>query len=320
VLAAGVAHVASSEVPGEDEQVRAFIDEMTARHGLGRDELEALFREATFSQPVLDAFARPAEAKPWHEYRKIFLTPARIEGGVEFWRAHGTVLRRAEAHYGVPPEVIVAILGVETLYGRHPGRIRALDALTTLAFRYPRRAAFFRGELEAFLLLVREESLAPRTLTGSYAGALGVPQFIPSSYRAYAVDFDGDGRRDLLGSVDDAVGSVGNYLRRHDWTQGRPVALRVTGVKGDDPRLAARNLKPQHSAAGLRSAGIDGVAAPLPSGEVTLFSLITEADPEYWVGYGNFYAITRYNPSRLYAMAVFQLSRAIREAYDGNTN
>lgn len=318
LLCAPGAAAALPETPAEDAQVQAFIEDMAVRHGLAREALRTLFREAVFSQSVLDAFARPAEAKPWYEYRRIFLSTARIEGGVAFWRAHEPALRRAESAFGVPPEVVVAIIGVETLYGRHQGRVRTLDALTTLAFRYPRRSRFFRGELEAFLLLGREESLAVTSTVGSYAGALGVPQFIPSSYRRYAVDFDGDGRRDLVHSDDDAIGSVANYLRRHDWAVGGPVAFQVSGVRAGDPRLAGSSLKPQHAAAALRGAGIDGVRGGLPPGEVALFSLRTERDPEYWVGYGNFYAITRYNPSKLYAMAVFQLSSAIREAHAGN--
>lgn len=306
---------AVSGMPAEDAQVKAFIEQMVSRHAMSSTELEALFREASFSQEVLDAFSRTAESKPWHEYRKIFLKPNRIEGGAEFWRQNKATLDRAEATYGVPPEVVVSIIGVETLYGRYKGRIRVLDSLTTLAFRYPRRAKFFRGELEALLLLMREESLAVTTLKGSYAGAVGLPQFIPTSYRAYAVDFDNDGRRDLLGNVPDAIGSVANYLSRHRWAAGESVALRVSGVDADDQRLAKRSLMPKLTVETLRNTGVAGLRGALPAGNVTLFALRARPKREYWVGYQNFYAITRYNPSKLYAMAVFQLSQAIRDAY-----
>ena len=313
-LQSGIA-AAAADKPLEDPKVRAFIEEVALRHKLERSKLEALFSEAQFTQKVLDAFSRPAESKPWHVYRKIFLTRSRIDGGARFWQANEAILRAAQAKFGVPPEIITAIIGVETNYGRHKGRLRVLDALTTLAFRYPRRAKFFRGELEAFLLLVGEEGLPAQSLKGSYAGAVGFPQFIPSSYRAYAVDFDGDGRRDLLGSLPDAIGSVANYLKRHRWRAGKPVALRVTGVARDDPRLARRSLKPKLEVRALSDSGVVSASNPLAPGKVVLFALEGGKGSEYWIGYRNFYAITRYNPSRLYAMAVYQLSLAIQEAH-----
>jgi len=312
---------ASAAGPAEDPAVRAFMAEMVAEHGFAPQALESLFRATVFSQQVLDAFARPAESKPWHEYRRIFLTPTRIERGVAFWQAHAEVLARASERYGIPPEVIVAIIGVETLYGARTGSIRVLDALTTLAFRYPRRARFFRRELIAYLLLAREEGLDPGGLTGSYAGAIGVPQFIPTSYRAYAIDFDSDGTRDLLGSVSDAIGSVANYLGRHGWRQGAPIAVPATVAGRAPPALLERGLEPSIPAGELTASGV-ALAAAVPASElVALLELDLEAGAvEHWAGFRNFYALTRYNPSKLYAMAVFQLAGEIRLARAGRGN
>jgi membrane-bound lytic murein transglycosylase B len=317
LLSAGNSAVAATSAanPHEDPAVQAFIAEMVKRHDLDRSELDELFREADFTQKVLDAFKRPAESKAWHQYRKIFLTKSRIEGGAAFWREHAETLSRAEKTYGVPAELVVAIIGVETFYGKHKGRIRVLDALTTLAFRYPRRAKFFRGELEAFLLLRHEESLPPKTLMGSYAGAMGFGQFIPTSYRAYAVDFDGDGRRDLLSNLSDAIGSVANYLHRHRWKAGQPVTHQVRGVSAQDARLAKRSLQPKLSVKALARDGIEAVSGKLPDGKVAMFTLADETGPTYWLGYQNFYAVSRYNPSKLYAMAVYQLSQEIKANY-----
>lgn len=301
--------------PIDDPAVHAFIEEVASRRGLARADLRALFAQAKYTQEVLDAFARPAESKPWYTYRRIFLTPSRIKGGVAFWRENTVTLSRAESEFGVPAHVIAAIIGVETNYGRHKGRLRVLDSLTTLAFKYPRRAKFFRRELEALLLLKTEENLPVRSVKGSYAGAVGFPQFIPTSYRSYSVDFDGDGRKDLLGSLPDAIGSVGNYLKRHRWRANAPVARRVTGVTQGDPRLAHRSLKPRHSVRSLVGSGIRPVEGTLPNGKVSLLAFEVRSGSEYWIGYSNFYAITRYNPSKLYAMAIYQLALAIRQAH-----
>lgn len=215
---------ALAEPPAYAVGRRAFIDHMVTAHGFDRAEVSALMADARFEQRIIDAMNRPFEARPWHAYRDLFLTEERISGGVAFWNANADLLRRAEAAYGVPPGIIVAIIGVETNYGGRLGDHRALDALSTLGFAYPRRADFFRRELGQFLLLSREEQIDPRTAMGSYAGALGKPQFIPSSYRAYAVDFDDDGRRDLWESNADVIGSVGNYLAQHRWRRGAPIA------------------------------------------------------------------------------------------------
>src|SRR5512141_2372714 len=206
--------------------VRAFIAELVSEQGFDAKALRAMFAAARFQPQIVAAMQRPLLEPPkWYEYAPQFLSPARIDGGVAFWDAHADALERAERVYGVPPEIVVAIIGVETFYGRNTGRHRVLDALCTLAFDYPRRAPFFRGELKSFLLLCRDLGVPAVKPTGSFAGAIGLPQFMPGSYRNYAVDFDGDGHADLWGSADDTIGSVANFLARHDWAPGQPVLL-----------------------------------------------------------------------------------------------
>lgn len=296
-------------------QVRAFMDEVESRHGLDRAWLEAVFHDARRKQSILDAFSRPTEAKPWRAYRRIFLTGARIGGGAVFVREHAALLERVRKRFGVPPELVAAIIGVETSYGRFTGRFRVIDALSTLAFFSPRRGAFFRGELEEYLLMLREEGRDAADVLGSYAGAMGVPQFIPSSYRAYAVDFDGDGRRDLTGSVADAAGSVGSYLARHGWRPGEPVARRLAASDPGRADALAGDVRPRLAWRDLEEAGLrpwPGTEAPSPDSRVALIRLDGFAGAEYWAGFRNFYVITRYNRSALYAMAVHQLASEIR--------
>lgn len=294
-----------------------FIAAMVERHGFAAQELRSTLSAAQISQRVIDAISRPAEAKPWYRYRPIFVTDERASAGVRFWRNHDAVLARAERQFGVPAEIIVAIIGVETFYGRNSGGFRVLDALATLAFKYPPRSTFFRSELEQFLLLAREQKLNPVSLSGSYAGAMGLPQFIASSYRAYAVDFDADGTINIWDDVDDAIGSVGNYLSVHGWQRGQPVAL-PAGVDGD-PAGTLRDegfepKRPLHEfrAAGLRFADAAGMDAP-----GILVPLEQSDGYEYWLGLRNLYVITRYNRSFLYAMAVLQLAQRIRAEHDG---
>lgn len=294
------------------QEIAEFAAAVSARHGLPRAEITRTLAAARVSPAVLEAISRPAEAKPWYQYRPIFVTAARVAAGVRFWNHNAEPLARAERRYGVPPEIVVAIIGVETFYGRHTGGFRVLDALATLAFRYPKRAAFFRSELEEFLLLAAEQGLSPLALTGSYAGAMGMPQFIASSYRAYAVDFDGDGVVNIWDDADDAVGSVANYLHRHGWRPDGPVAVpaRADGVALD--RFAAADLKPHLPLAAFLAAGIE--PQPVPQGDLqaTLVRLEGAGGEEHWLGFDNFYVITRYNRSALYAMAVFQLAERIR--------
>ncbi len=297
--------------------VRQFVDEMVAKHDLDATEVVSVLSQAKIQNKILDAIRKPAEAKPWHQYKTIFVTPPRIQEGVEFWNRTQDWLVKAEEVYGVPPEIIVGILGVETYYGAQPGKFKVLDALVTLAFEYPERGEFFRGELENFLLLVREEKIDPLSLTGSYAGAIGKPQFIPSSYRRYAVDFDGDGKKDLVNSVADAIGSVANYFKNHQWREGQPV-IAAASVEGDAYRnLLEKGLKPQTNLMNFAGYGVSIANNTLAGTDLgALVELETATGREYWVGLQNFYVITRYNRSPLYAMAVYQLAQEVRTQRD----
>jgi len=297
----------------EREEVRAFIEDMIARHSFEAEELLETFRGVRLSDGVLKAIAKPAEALPWYKYREIFVKPDRVELGVRFWKENRAALERARRAYGVPEEFIVAIVGVETRYGKNAGSFKVIDSLATLAFDYPPRGDFFRSELEQYLLLTREQGFDPHALKGSYAGAMGIPQFISSSYRNFAVDFDVDGVTDIWGNADDAIGSVANYFHRHGWLKGGLVALPAQQV-GDGPAVQpAPGLEPDLAAADLESLGVRP-DMPLPAGEkIKLLALETESGTEYWLGFRNFYVITRYNRSPLYAMAVFQLAQLIRE-------
>lgn len=307
--------VTALETLANDVEVRHFVDEMVIQHGFDRPQLMDLFAEARLLPHVLRAMSRPAEAKPWFQYRSIFLTPGRIRGGLAFWQRHGETLERARTRFGVDPEIIVAIIGVETLYGQRTGRYRVLDSLTTLAFHYPKRSSFFRSELAQFLLLTREEGLDPLTLNGSYAGAIGLPQFISSSYRRYAVDFNDDQVRDLIRDPEDAIGSVGNYLQHHGWQRDKAIVL-AASIEHDEVRaLLNAGIQPHTRLVELKSRGVK-MSGKVPDKEKgALIELETEDGHEHWVGLQNFYTITRYNHSALYAMAVYQLAQAIREQF-----
>ena len=310
MIFSAVAHAESYLSRGE---VDAYIEELIQQHNFSRPELEEVLAAAERRQDIIDLMRRPAERRlNWHEYSKIFLDEQRIAGGVEFWQQNQATLERAQKEYGVAPEVIVAIIGVETRYGRVTGRHRVVDALMTLAFDYPPRASFFRKELTQFLLLAREEGKNPISLTGSYAGAMGFGQFIPSSYRSYAVDFDQDGVRDIWQNRNDAIGSVANYFSRHGWRGAEQVTLPVQ-LKAETEQLlsiANQSLKPTHSIAEMAEMGVivDGLD---PDARVLLLRLLGGEKPEYWLGFDDFYVITRYNHSRLYAMAVYQLGQEI---------
>lgn len=290
----------------------AFAEKLV-QEGFTRTELDRMFDGVTRQQKILDAIARPAESKDWHEYRPIFITDARIEAGANFMRTHAATLARAEREFGVEARIIAAIIGVETFYGRTTGSWRVIDALATLGFDYPPRSAFFASELEHFLRLAREEAIDPQTVQGSYAGAMGGGQFMPSSYRAYAVDFDGDGKRDLWSSWDDVIGSVANYLARHDWRHGEVIAVPAAVPDGVTPPLDAQGME-KFNAGSLRERGVvfsEGVGNDT---EVRLVALQHEDELVYWIGLHNFGVINRYNRSALYAMAVIDLARAIRMA------
>ena len=309
--------------PGAEE----FAARAAEEYGLDQEEILLLLHDARFKRSIVEAISRPAEAKPWFEYRPIFVTEKRIRGGIEFWRENADLVSQAARDYGVAPEVIVAIIGVETFYGGNTGGYRVLDALTTLSFYYPDtgndRSDFFARELMQFLVLGSEESLPLREVTGSYAGAMGLGQFMPSSYREYAVDLDGDGRRDLWSSMPDIIGSVANYLHRHGWEPGQPVAWPAAVAAGADMELVAeRDFKPRKTldelAAGGFSAADSGPAQAVDPATLATVTGLEEADGNsYWLTFKNFYVITRYNRSPLYAMAVHELSQAILAGYDG---
>ena len=301
----------------DKKEVKAFIKQMVKKHKFNKQYLEKLFSRAKMYDSILEAIARPAEGKPWYQYRPIFVTEKRTQGGIDFWKKNAAALARAEKKYGVPQEIIVAIIGVETRYGKHAGTYPVFDSLATLAFGYPPRATFFKGELEQFLLMVREENFEAQKLLGSYAGAMGMPQFISSSFRQYAVDFDGDGKRDLWNNSTDAIGSVANYFRRHHWKPGQPIThkVEVDSNRREYKKLITKSLKPKHTQLELLLGGVT-----LPRGinkelKGKLLKFETMGKPEYWIGWNNFYVITRYNHSALYSMAVYQLSQKIKEGY-----
>jgi membrane-bound lytic murein transglycosylase B len=299
----------------ETKELAPFVEEMKAEYGFDESELRRIIGDARVLPEVVKAISTPAEAKPWYEYRPIFLTETRVSKGVGFWNEHRTSLARAEKSYGVPAEIIVAIIGVETLYGERAGRIRVLDSLVTLGFRYPRRAAFFRSELKEFLVLCRDEGLDPLVLKGSYAGAMGVPQFISSSYRNYAVDFDGDGRKDLISSPTDAIGSVANYLNRHGWQRDGTIAVSAQISGNGYKDLLELGIKPKVPLDDLSGHGVKMSEGAVGERRGALIELELRSGEEHWVVMGNFYAITRYNHTKLYAMAVTQLAEEIRSRY-----
>lgn len=315
LLIAGCAPAFAANEAGDDE-LRAFAERMSERHDMDAERVMDWLKASERQQTIIDAITSPAESLPWHRYRQIFVKPGRIKGGVRFWRNNAELLEQAKARYGVPPEVIVAIIGVETRYGRHSGGHRVIDALRTLAFDYPRRASFFRGELEAYLLLAQEQGFDPLEPEGSYAGAMGMPQFIASSYRAYAVDFNGNGTTDLWDETADVIGSVANYLDEHGWREGEPVVAAAT-VTGEGWRdYDTSGLKPDTTVAELRAAGVQPEADYPDASPARLLVLDGGDGNEYWVARRNFYVITRYNHSALYALAVHQLGDAIRERYE----
>ena len=307
-------HTAFAQKYAAREEVRRFISDMVEQHGFVRSELLTLFSKVRHQPAILRAVSTPAEAAPrsWQAYRARFINTERIDAGVRFYGRHATVLQRAAKIYGVPEEIIVAIIGVETVYGRNVGGYRVIDALTTLAFDYPPRAEYFRGELEQFLLHARQESINLLALKGSYAGAIGIPQFMPRSYRRYAVDFDGDGRRDISGSAVDALGSVANFLKEHGWQRGQPVAF-VARIVGERFRtLIASGIKPVYRAGDLADFGVSVKEDLGPETGIALIDLETAGQAtEYWVGMENFYVLTRYNRSSFYAIAVLELAREI---------
>ncbi|MFI3155507.1 MAG: lytic murein transglycosylase B [Methylococcaceae bacterium] len=306
----------------DNESVNTFIGQMVTKHQFDKAELDDLFDTVEINQDILKKIASPSEGLPWYKYRKIFLTEARIDAGVQFWRNNAAALAAAEKQYGVPAEIIVAIIGVETLFGKNTGNYHVIDALSTLAFAYPPRSKFFLSELENFLLLCRDEHINPADPLGSYAGAMGMPQFMPSSFITYAVDFDNDNRRDIWHDNNDVIASIGNYFAKHHWQTGQPIAVPVTAkgeahapplhpVSENYKSALNKDLKPDLRLVELESLNLT-TSRQLPlNSKMKLLSFEQQQGEELWAGLDNFYVITRYNHSPLYAMAVYQLSLSI---------
>ncbi len=308
----------AAEHPGTDEFVKRAVSE----YGLPEKEVRALLEQAEYKQSIIDAISRPAEGKPWHQYRPIFLTDRRISEGIDFWTENRELIASASKKFGVDEEIIVAIIGVETFYGRITGGYRTIDALVTLGFYYPKnlssdRSPFFSSELLHYMQLASEEDLPADEITGSYAGAMGMGQFMPSSYREYAVDFDGDGNRDLWRSTPDVVGSVANYLHRHGWQPGQAVTHRAVASKGAAfDEISTRNFTPALSVAQWQEKGFRSSNELSPELPAAVLKLVDENRSTYWLTFKNFYVITRYNRSPRYAMAVYQLSQEIKKGMD----
>ena len=291
-------------------EVQSFLREMRSKHQFEAAALDSWFSGLEPDALVLERMQRPAEkVLAWHEYRKLFISQRRIDAGKRYLQEHRDLFSKAEAEFGVPASIIAAIIGIETFYGQYKGKHLALPTLATLAFDYPPRASFFRSELEQFMLLAREEKFDPLAIKGSYAAAMGLPQFISSSYRRYAIDFDNDGQRDLWGSHADVIGSVANYLAEHGWRQGEPVAERVYPETVTWRQLKRDTLRHEITAAQIRDAGLS--TRGRSDAKRSVFELRAATTTEAWVGYRNFYVITRYNHSRLYAMAVLEFSHAL---------
>lgn len=316
---AGPIHSAHGSDYADHPKASAFVEHMAAKHGFDKEQLRLTLNKAEKKQKILDAIARPAEkSKPWHEYRQIFLDDTRINLGVKFWNDNAETLAKVAQQYNVEPAIIVAIIGVETRYGSYMGSYRVLDALTTLGFDYPPRADFFAGQLEQFFLLAREQNQNPLELTGSYAGAMGYGQFIPSSYRHYARDFDGDGIADIWHNKQDAIASVANYFKAHGWQQGAPVTTKVKLSETISAAELNSIARPTTAVSVWQEKGVlvpEGVDTDAPA---ALMEYDQPQSKEYWLGFNNFYVITRYNRSRMYALAVWQLSEAIREAHENS--
>lgn len=309
----GAFAVDSSDYP----QLKKLYRTVAAESSYTEKQLESLFANVELQPRIIEIMERPAESLPWYKYRKIFLTGKNITNGATFWRQNANTLKRAEEEYGVPAEIIVATIGVETRYGTNTGGYKVIEALSTLGLDYPRRSKFFMKELQHFLLLSQEHKLDPLDVSGSYAGAIGYPQFMPSSYRSYAIDFDGSGQSDLYNSMEDAIGSVANYYSRHRWKMGQPVGVPVELVKDSANKMVTKGLKANKTVGKLKKSGVRidvDVASKTPA---ALLKLEGKTGPEYRMVFKNFFVITRYNTSQLYAMAIQLLSEKIREQYQG---
>ncbi len=305
----------AAENYGVNPAARVMVDELVAQEGFNREALLQVFAQAQRKDSILEAIARPAEkTKPWYEYRAIFLNGTREAQGVEFFAKHRATLARAEREFGVPAEIIVAIIGVETSYGRSVGNYRVLDALATLAFDYPPRSPFFTSELKHYLMLTREQGMDATDVMGSYAGAMGYGQFMPSSYRNYAIDFDQDGNIDIWENPVDAIGSVANYFKQHGWRQGEVVVAAADAAANTPATVFIKSrddLKPQRTVAQFAADGVVARVKLDPAALAVAMKFELKNGHEYWLGLHNFYVITRYNQSAMYAMSVYQLSQRL---------
>jgi membrane-bound lytic murein transglycosylase B len=316
LLAAAHGPVSAAASYAKRDDVGQFIATMVQKHGFSKKKLESMFGRVQAQPAVLKSMTlAPESSRAWQSYRAIFVNPTRIEAGVRFWNRQAQALERASAEFGVPEEVVLGIIGVETTYGRNMGSYRVIDALTTLAFDSPNRAEFFRSQLESFLLYTRETNTDVFRMKGSYAGAIGIPQFMPGSYRRFAIDYDGDGRRDLADSPADAIGSVANYLREHGWQRGQEIAVPATVESASARLLVDSGFKPLYRAADLASFGVKPAHGLDDDMLCSLIELESPSQPsEYWVGLHNFWVLTRYNRASFYGIAVLELGRAVKQA------
>ncbi len=297
----------------ERTDVDRFMNKMHSIYHFKRDKLKKLFDQVEVREDIIERIKKPYEKKPWRDYKKLFVTDSRLKDGLDFWLQHEATLKRAEKKYKVPASVIVAIIGIETKYGRNQGSYKVLNALSTLAFNYPKRAKFFKKELTQFLLLCREQKISPLSVYGSYAGAIGQPQFMPSSYRYYAVDFSGNGKKDLSHNTDDVIGSVANYLKIHGWKYKQPIAEQGANKHRGYRFLDVEAKQAKYTTRRLKNLGIKLKAENLPK-RASVIALHSDNDKEYWVGYPNFFVITRYNNSKQYALAAYLLAQNLKSA------
>lgn len=309
----------------QQHDVAKFISRLVRTHHFNKQKLNKLFDQVEIQPEVLEAIRAPQEAKPWYIYRDIFVDEERVQEGVTFWKRYKNTLARAEKQFGVPASIIIAIIGIETRYGEDPGEHRVIDALSTLAFKYPPRASFFKKELKEFLLLTRNMHIDPLEPMGSYAGAMGQPQFMPSSYRHYAIDFGRNGKKDLYHSTTDSIGSVANYFKRHGWKTGQPIAepAKIVGNKFKLLKHHFENRKPRKPSLTRKTLAKYGIKPTRHLKTNRLMSFIKlqgKSKSEYWLGFHNFYVITRYNTSKLYAMATIKLSKKIKALYNKEKN
>ncbi|HAT7768929.1 TPA: lytic murein transglycosylase B [Legionella pneumophila] len=301
------------------KDVQSFINMMVKDYHFNRNQLTAVMNQVKLQPQVIESMEKPYEKKSWDVYRELFLTPKRLKNGIQFWAENQKTLEKVQRRYGVSPEIIIAILGVETSYGERQGEYRVLDTLATLAFNYPKRSPFFTKELKEFFLLCREQHVSPTQYKGSYAGAIGKPQFMPSSYRYYAVDFNINGRRDLVNDNADSIASIANYLHKHGWklNQGIAQPAKISGWRYKQLRMNPKTANYRYSQ--LISYGVKPITAsqnhPPRAGVI---ELVTRKGKEYWIAYPNFFVITRYNSSPQYALAVYLLSQQLKQHWYTN--